>query len=119
MNNAIKELKEKNVKVWVFPEGTRRNTNKIHEFKKGAFHLAIQEGIPIVPIVFSSYNQFLDNRKKIFNKSEIIMQALPEVSTKELTYDDIDSLIERIRNDMIKVYDAITKEANEKFIKQS
>lgn len=41
MNKAMESLKKKDIKLWIFPEGTRRNTGKLHEFKKGAFHVAI------------------------------------------------------------------------------
>ena len=43
--------------LFVFPEGTRshQTTNNLLSFKKGAFHLALKKGIPIVPIVFSTY----------------------------------------------------------------
>lgn len=54
------------MKLWVFPEGTRRNTGEIHEFKKGAFRIAIQGQIPIVPIVFSK-NYFMCSKNKIFD----------------------------------------------------
>lgn len=102
MNKAMTRLKEKNIKLWIFPEGTRRNTGAIHDFKKGAFHTAIQEGIPIVPVVFSSYKHFLD--KKTFNEGETIITALPEVSTVGMTFDGINELMTKIRSDMIEVY---------------
>lgn len=110
MSKAMQEIKKKNIKLWVFPEGTRRNTGNIHEFKKGAFYTAIQEEISIVPVVFSSYKHFLDKDKKMFDEGEIIIKALPEISTHGLTLSDIDELIERIKNDMTQVYDEITKE---------
>jgi lysophosphatidate acyltransferase len=112
MSNAMQELKKNNIKLWVFPEGTRRNTGMIHDFKKGAFHTAIQEDINIVPVVFSSYKKFLDKEKKFFEDGEIIIKALPEVSTKGLKISDIDNLMFKIRSDMTEVYHEITKEAN-------
>lgn len=66
MNNAIDKLKDFKTKLWVFPEGTRRNTGEIHEFKKGAFHTAIIGQLPICPVVFSSYSTFLDAKNKNF-----------------------------------------------------
>lgn len=111
MNEIVEELKQKRVKLWVFPEGTRRNTGEIHQFKKGAFHTAIQAQVPIVPVVFSSYQHFLDTKAKIFNSGEVIITALPEMSTKGLTLDDVDELIERTRESMIKVYKQTTREA--------
>lgn len=61
-------------KLWVFPEGTRHNTNEIHPFKKGAFHLAIDNQLPILPVVFSQY-YFLDEKNRRFDhgKSFLIM----------------------------------------------
>lgn len=54
------------IKLWVFPEGTRRNTGQIHPFKKGAFHIAIASKLPILPVVFSQY-YFLDKANKRFD----------------------------------------------------
>uniref|UniRef100_T1H567 1-acylglycerol-3-phosphate O-acyltransferase n=1 Tax=Megaselia scalaris TaxID=36166 RepID=T1H567_MEGSC len=51
LNAANHIVKSKKIKLWVFPEGTRRNTGEIHEFKKGAFHMAIDAQIPILPIL--------------------------------------------------------------------
>lgn len=58
------------MKLWIFPEGTRRGDGKIHNFKKGGFHMALSEQIPILPIVFSYYN-FLDHKKKYFNEGKV------------------------------------------------
>ena len=114
VNDMMKNLKKKNIKLWVFVEGTRRNTGKIHEFKKGAFHAAIQAQVPIVPVVFSSYKHFLNTRKKIFDDGNVIITALPEISTEGLTTKDVDDLIQRARNLMIDKYIETSKEVAQK-----
>lgn len=86
----------------------------IHDFKKGAFYTAIDEQLPIVPVVFSSYKNFLDDKRKIFDEGEIIIKALPEISTEGLTHGDIDKLILKVKTKMSQVYDEITKETNKK-----
>lgn len=57
------------VKLWIFPEGTRHNTGEIHPFKKGAFHMAIRSQLPILPVVFSSY-YFLSAEEKRFDSGK-------------------------------------------------
>uniref|UniRef100_A0A8C8R7W3 1-acyl-sn-glycerol-3-phosphate acyltransferase n=1 Tax=Pelusios castaneus TaxID=367368 RepID=A0A8C8R7W3_9SAUR len=42
MSGVAQTMLEENVKVWVYPEGTRNGNGDLLPFKKGAFHLAIQ-----------------------------------------------------------------------------
>lgn len=90
--------------------GTRRNTGVIHEFKKGAFHVAIQGQVPILPVVFSSYRTFLNDDLRILNSGEVIIEALPEIPTAGLTRDDTKQLMEKTRQLMIDKFTEITKE---------
>uniref|UniRef100_A0A182NCG5 1-acyl-sn-glycerol-3-phosphate acyltransferase n=1 Tax=Anopheles dirus TaxID=7168 RepID=A0A182NCG5_9DIPT len=115
MNESTKMLIAKRTKLWVFPEGTRRTTNEIHPFKKGAFHVAVRAQLPIQPIVYSSYHTFLDDRAKVMNPGHVIVTALPPIETKGLTSDDIPELIERTRNAMIETFKATTKEVENRF----
>ncbi len=43
-------------------------------FKKGAFHVAVDSGLPILPVVMSEYD-FLDHKKKRFGKGVINIQV--------------------------------------------
>lgn len=111
MNEAMGVLKKQDIKLWIFPEGTRRNTNQIHHFKKGAFYLAVQQQIPLQPVVYSSYSLFISDSKKVFDNGEIIMTAMPRIPTKGLTEADIPALIEKTKKLMEEVYVASTEEA--------
>lgn len=114
INEAVVTLKKERTKLWVFPEGTRRNTREIHPFKKGAFHVAIEAQVPILPVVFSSYSTFMDKKNKRFDAGNVIITTLPPISTIGMTTDNIEELMEHTRNTMIKTFSDTSKEIEDK-----
>ena len=50
-------MKRNTTSLWLFPEGTRsmRRHHDLLPFKKGAFHTAVQAGIPVIPVVCENY----------------------------------------------------------------
>lgn len=46
----LKSTLERGISVLVFPEGTRSKSGAMGSFKKGAFHLAVQADVPIIPL---------------------------------------------------------------------
>lgn len=114
MNEAMAKLKKEKTKLWVFPEGYRNHSGTINEFKKGAFHMAVQSQMPILPIVFSSFNSFMNKKEKVFNSGEIIIEALPEISTVGLTGADVNKLVEQTRGMMIKKFNELNLEIENK-----
>jgi len=57
LKEAGDELKRRSTSLWMFAEGTRASQEVpgLRPFKKGAFHLAIDAQIPIVPVVCENY----------------------------------------------------------------
>ncbi len=51
----------------IFPEGTRSSTPVLGPFRKGAFHLAVQSGVPIVPVVLRNTGELMWRRSKVVN----------------------------------------------------
>lgn len=118
MNEAMERLKRKKTKVVVFPEGYRNHSGSIDVFKKGAFHMAIQCSVPIVPVVFSSYKAFMNKKEKMFNSGEVIIEALPEIPTKGLTPGDVNMLMNKTRELIVQKFDELNAEIEKKIIKQ-
>lgn len=94
--------------ICIFPEGGVPDDESIvlDRFKDGAFRLAIDHQIPIVPLVF------LDNKKRFsytfFSGSLGIMRArvLKEISTKGLTHEQKKELNEKTHTIILKVLEA-------------
>jgi lysophosphatidate acyltransferase len=61
MAGAAEEIQKRKQSVYMFPEGTRSYAKEplLLPFKKGAFHLAVQAGVPIVPVVAANYSNVL------------------------------------------------------------
>jgi len=118
MAKSVDFIKKKNAKIWMFPEGTRNRDGTMLPFKKGAFHLAVQAGIPIVPVVFSNYAPFYSKKqKKFLPEGFVIAEALPPVSVEGKTADDVNEIADTIREDMMAVFDRISAEAIDRYEK--
>jgi lysophosphatidate acyltransferase len=67
-DDAAAHMRREKQSVFIFPEGTRSYATKpdLLPFKKGAFHLAIQAQVPIVPIVVANYAHILNVKARIF-----------------------------------------------------
>lgn len=90
--------------VFIFPEGTRSYAEKpeLLPFKKGAFHLAVQAQVPIVPIVCANYSHVLNVKKKRFSPGVVDVSVLPPIPTKGLTAADVDALVKKTRDAMLE-----------------
>lgn len=63
---AVKdELERDNKSVWILPEGTRSRGRGLLPFKKGAFVLSFDSGLPLIPVCFSSYHRYFNFSKKV------------------------------------------------------
>ncbi|KAA8999286.1 1-acylglycerol-3-phosphate O-acyltransferase [Affinibrenneria salicis] len=77
ISQVVKHVKEKNISIWMFPEGTRSRGRGLLPFKTGAFHAAIGAGVPIVPICISNtHNKVKLNR---WYNGHVIIEMLPPV----------------------------------------
>ncbi|XP_022184443.2 1-acyl-sn-glycerol-3-phosphate acyltransferase alpha [Nilaparvata lugens] len=114
LSEISKQVFSNNIKMWIFPEGTRnRNRDKFLPFKKGAFKLAIHCQVPILPVVLSPY-YFVNDEKKYFGRGDIIISCLDPISTEGMTEDDIEKLMEKTREVMSKHYDQLKEEVYKK-----
>lgn len=82
MDGAANDIKTKRQSVYMFPEGTRSYTKEpmLLPFKKGAFHLAVQSGVPIVPIVVANYSHVLYIKNLVFNSGKIPIKGMSQIS---------------------------------------
>ncbi|MFN8008656.1 MAG: lysophospholipid acyltransferase family protein [Terriglobia bacterium] len=97
MKQAVRQLASKE-SFLIYPEGTRTRTGKMGPFKKGPFMMAIESGVPIIPIsVSGSYLIMPPHRFKI-TPGKISIRFHPSIQTKGLSLADRGTLTEQIWN---------------------
>jgi len=100
MENA-KDLLNKGISVFIFPEGTIKHPTPLGDFKDGAFQLAIQTKIPVVPITIIDSAKTLSNDGKFYARPSIIKLFVDEpIETQNLTMDDVKMLNEKVKGIM-------------------
>ena len=80
------------------PEGTRSLTPKLAPFKKGAFHLAMQAGVPIVPIVIQNSTDVMPKGDLIYHPATVDVEVLPPIDTNDWSAKTIGKHVADVRN---------------------
>ncbi|KAK3296228.1 uncharacterized protein B0H64DRAFT_424706 [Chaetomium fimeti] len=113
MQGAANEIREKRQSVYMFPEGTRSYSKEpmLLPFKKGAFHLAVQAQVPIIPVVAANYSHILWVKGMVFNAGRIPCKVLDPIPTVGLTASDVDELARSTRELMLNELYALTEKA--------
>jgi len=81
----------------IAPEGTRSRTGKVLRFKKGAFHMAIDSGVPIQPITVKGVFELMPPGSFAIKSGTIDVIFHDPVPTSNLTHDDRTRLMEKVQ----------------------
>lgn len=100
---TAQNIRDKNMSVWLFPEGTRSNGHGLQPFKTGAFRTAVMADVPIVPICFSNIHEQIKLNR--WDNGKIIIEYLPPIhitdtsreGIKELTQSTYDLMLDKIQ----------------------
>lgn len=84
------------------PEGTRSATPRLGPFKKGAFHLAMQADVPMVPIVIRNAGELMPAHMPLLDSGTLQVAVLPAVSTKKWTTANLSKQVTKVRNMFIE-----------------
>lgn len=101
--SAIKTMRaatdrlRRGISFGVFAEGTRARPGQLLPFKKGAFYMALEAGVAVVPVVFKNTDALMGKGTGVARPGTIEMVLLPPVETKGLaTDDDVRRLSEQV-----------------------
>jgi putative phosphoserine phosphatase/1-acylglycerol-3-phosphate O-acyltransferase len=98
MKPLIDAMRKEGKSVVIAPEGTRTVSPTLAPFKKGAFHLAMQAGVPMVPIVIHNSGDVAPKGDFVFRPATVEVQVLPPVDTSAWRPETIDEHVREVRN---------------------
>jgi 1-acyl-sn-glycerol-3-phosphate acyltransferase len=88
--------------IFLFAEGTRSRDGRLGPFKKGAFHMALRAGVPVVPVAISGTWDALPRTSFRPRPGEARVRFLPPVEVDRYAPDDIDGLMSEVRAAIVR-----------------
>ena len=91
--------------VCIAPEGTRSTSTNLGRFKKGAFHLALQAGVPVVPIVIHNAIDVAPRGQFIIRPATVKITVLPPVDTSGWSAQTMGEHVDQVRDMFLEELD--------------
>lgn len=98
VNALIEVLHGEGKSVVMAPEGTRTVSPTLAPFKKGAFHIAFQAKVPIVPIVIHNAGDVAPKGEFVYRPATVDVEVLPPIDTSGWSRHSIDAHVREVRN---------------------
>ena len=98
MEPLVEAIQKEGKSICIAPEGTRSLTPKLEPFKKGAFHLAMQAGVPIVPIVIHNATDVAPKNEFVMRPATVRVTVLPPVDTSDWQVKTLNAHVRDVRN---------------------
>lgn len=105
VKQAVEFMKE-GLSLLVYPEGTRSPDGRLHRFKKGAFVMAIEAGVPIIPVACSGAHRIMKKKSLVIHPGQVTVRFGKPIDASAYTIERRDELARR-------VHDAIASELPE------
>ena len=93
--------------LMVYPQGTRVPKDDFKEFKSGAFHIALDNNVPILPVVIAGTSDIWPRGRNFLSSGKAMIKTLEPIDMTNYTKDTIDQLTKDTHKKMKKVYEEL------------
>ncbi|HYR45579.1 MAG TPA: lysophospholipid acyltransferase family protein [Thermoanaerobaculia bacterium] len=94
---ALRTRLDRHISVFFFPEGTRSEDGTLGQFREGAFRLAIEAGVEIVPLAIAGTEEGLPKHSIVFRPTTATITVLPPIATAGMVAADAPRLAQAAR----------------------
>ncbi|TVP59043.1 MAG: 1-acyl-sn-glycerol-3-phosphate acyltransferase [Gemmatimonadales bacterium] len=105
LKRAGQQVRQDRLAVILFPEGTRSSDGRLQSFKKGAFVLAIQTGVPILPLGITGSRAVMPKGSWRIRPGEILIRVGTPIPVEEFEMKDRNKLVARGRQAILSLID--------------
>lgn len=84
------------VSVMIFPEGTRSRDGRLQPFKKGGFVLAVDSGVPIVPLVIRGTHDIMPKGRRMIRPRPVELIVCAPIATSGYSRESKDLLMAEV-----------------------
>lgn len=103
LSEAVEAIRKKSASIWIFPEGTRNKAGQgLLPFKRGAFHMALQAGVPVIPIICSPISELASWKEKRLGGGSLRIRILPPVDTEHFEEKEVEKLTREVKDRMLE-----------------
>jgi 1-acyl-sn-glycerol-3-phosphate acyltransferase len=107
---GVRDRLSKRVSVMIMPEGTRSPHADLLPFRDGAFRVAVETGLPILPIAVAGTRDAMAKDSMRFNRARAVARVLAPVETQGLTEADVPALRDGVRDLIATARDELKRE---------
>ena len=100
LSSAVAALAGNN-SVLIYVEGTRSKDGKLQPLKKGGFHIALQSGLPIVPVRISGSHDIIASGSLRVRPGRVVVELFDPIPTEGKTEADVPELMAKVRNALL------------------
>jgi 1-acyl-sn-glycerol-3-phosphate acyltransferase len=108
--DGVRDRLRKNVSVMIMPEGTRSRTEDMLPFRDGAFRVAVEMGLPVLPVAVAGTRNAMMPGSFIFSHATAEARVLDPIETTGMTMEDVPAFREDVRERIRVVRDQLRKE---------
>jgi 1-acyl-sn-glycerol-3-phosphate acyltransferase len=123
MRVAKRRILQDGLSIWIAPEGTRSRDGRTGEFKTGGFYLALDAGVPILPVTIDGTIDVLRSGDTVVHKGRTVRVKIhPPIDVREFTRQRMRQLMDQVRSSIdaglpfaqgVKAPSALTAEFSE------
>jgi 1-acyl-sn-glycerol-3-phosphate acyltransferase len=103
LDRAGRRVRDEGLVMILFPEGTRSPDGRLQPFKKGAFVLAIETGVPVVPLGISGSRSIMPKGSFRIRPGEIVVRVGDPIEADDLVHRDRNSLMTESRRQVLRL----------------